>query len=380
MALTPAQRVQLLSYPHVKLESVRCDLLDIDGTLLDEIGDEVSSLAIRYTRVPNGAHRSIAMTTTKEMVWGRHQVLPYITISGAGLVDVDVPLGRYVTTRAPLDRGMAPREFNVTGMDLLDLINQPLVRAFTALAGTTPITSYAEQLIFSRGVRDIRLDPTRVDTLSEPRTWTITESLTVLDVTNALLGSISYDDLAMSNLGVAEAGPIIPVTSRPIAWTYDADADDSTVVQGEGHLEYDRTQAHNVWLFYTDALDREGPITQDDGIYLVQNDHNGPSSITALGLAYPAPPLRLDAVSHADLVAQGDRIVAEEMMDQTRLVLETDANPYHRHGDVVQVIDSHSGINGRFLLDEWQMIVLTENNPAMTMNHSMINIEGGPSR
>jgi hypothetical protein len=371
MLSSHAERMTLLEAPHVKLESLRCDLLDVDGTRLDEFGDEISAMSISYAR-SEPINRSITMTTTRELHWGRHRVAPYITISGGGLVDEDIPLGVFATTRAPRDRDADPRQFQVTGFDLLYLVDWPLISAFTARAGTTTVLEYVEQLIASRGVTSIALDPSRAaDLLSESRTWAFTEGKTTLDVVNDLLGNVGYDTLSMTTTGVAVAGPILHCGQRPSMWTYDADSPTSSVAVGVGDYDDDCTSTPNHWTFYLDEVDRTTPISEGDGIYVVQNDHDGPCSIVERGGVFPAEPVRVEALTQADLVAQGDKIVAEEKHAQQRLTLETDLNPYHDNRDVVSVVDSHLGVEGRFLVDEWQMDVF-----GMTMSHTLAKTVG----
>jgi len=370
--LSHAERVALLEAPHLELVSLRCDLLDIDGTVLDEFGDEISAMSISYAR-SEPINRSVTMTTTRELHWGRHRVAPYITItSSSGLMDEDIPLGVFATTRAPRDRDADPRVFQVTGFDLLYLVDWPLIAAFTARAGTTTVLEYVEQLINSRGVSDVRLDPARLaDVLVESRTWAFTEQLSTLDVINELLGNVGYDTLSMSTTGVAVAGPILHCGQRPSMWTYNADSDTSSVVVGAGDYDDDCTSTPNHWTFYIDEVDRATPITEGDGIYTVQNVSEGPCSIVERGGVFPAEPVRVEALTQADLVAQGDKVVAEEMHAQQRLTLETDLNPYHDHRDVVSVVDSHLGVDGRFLVDEWTMDVF-----GMTMSHVLAKTVG----
>ena len=371
--LSHVERVALIEAPHLKLERLRCDLIDIDGSVIDEFGDQVSSLSINYERTGR-VNRMVSMTTTRELHWGRHRVAPYITISSSsGLMDEDVPLGVFATTRAPRNREADPREFQVTGYDLLYLVDWPLIEPFTARAGTTTVLEYVAQLISSRGVNAVGLDPSRADLLGETRTWAFTEQHTTLDVINDLLGNVGYDTLAMSTTGVAVAGPILHCGQRPSLWTYDADSDTSSVVVGAGDYDDDCTSTPNHWTFYIDSVDRATPISEGDGIYVVQNDSDGPCSIVERGGVFPAEPVRVEALTQADLVAQGDKIVAEEMHAQQRLTLETDLNPYHDHRDVVHVVDSRLGIDGRFLVDEWSMDVFDMSmrmTLAMTIHHT----------
>jgi hypothetical protein len=371
--LAHADRVALIEASDLALDALRVDLLDVDGSKLDEIGDQVSALEVKYIR--NGpVQRSIVMTTTAELVWGRHRVAPYATISGGGLVDVDVPLGVYQTTYAPLQRGMQPREFVCNGFDLLYLAEWPLIAAFTALAGTIPVVDYAEQLLSSRGLHQIRLDKTRTDVLTEPRSWTITEGKTTLDVINALLAMVGYEAVSMTVDGVAVSGPIVTAVQRPTAWVYDSESPTSSIVVDAGQLEEDPTKVPNVWTFYIDEVDRTTPIKEGDGMYTVHNASDGPASIAARGNTFPAEPIRVDAVTQADLEAQGDKIAAEQMRGQGKLHLETDANPYHQHRDVVYVNDPDTGIAERFMCDEWNMTVTEQNGPGMTMDHTLIRV------
>lgn len=366
--VTQADRVALIEADRVTVE-FQVDVLDDRNRLVGSI--DADNVIIRHDTNTN-VHRSIEMITESELDWPVQRVRPVVTITSARWTDT-VPLGVFMLTD-PVPEPTEPVTWSVAGFDLLYLLDQRLTAPVSYPAGQ-PILTAIRQVLTTRGIFTDRIDNSRaLDTLSEPRVWTIEFDGTYLTVVNDLLAMVGYEQLAMTAEGDAAAAPKILADQRPIAWRYDAQAPTSIVDDDNRGYETRNTDAPNFWLFWRSDVERDDPPVIGDGLYAVENASIGPSSQDARGglIIRSRNDGPIEASSQADLETNADAIVASEIQSAATYRFTTDANPYHKHLDVLECIDRTFGIAGRFRHTSWELNLLDR-----VMAHETTSVIGG---
>lgn len=204
---------------------------------------------------------------------------------------------------------------------------------------TTCLDAVRTVIDVAGGGAPLLIDGTQqVAVLPGPMVWALTESnpATWLDVCNDLLDAVGYGRLWVDQDGNYRSQPYIPPEQRQVEWTHDL-ADPKTNLVGP-----DRTSDQDVW----DAPNRWrgvrlGMATQPiegDGIYTVDNLATGPSSQQSVGRVRRKT-VFLNAVDQAALVAQVDRLVAEDTAAARTITLQLDPLPIAGHLDVVRYLD-----------------------------------------
>jgi hypothetical protein len=359
MSLTPAEDVDL-----------RIEVLNREGQVIDEI--DVDECKVRHDAKAD-VHRSVQLATTSRLEWQTQRVKPWVRVTSPALgLTEEVPMGVFVLTH-PTPDDSNPPTFTVTGYDLLYLLDQKLIEPVTQPTGQ-PVILSAKQVLGSYGQIQDRIDPSRAsDVLSEPKVWPVEFDGTALDVANDFMSMIAYDELYMSDEGEAHSSPIIPLDQRPTKWRYDAQF--STLVDDEGRsLDEDYTDAPNYWVFWSANVVRDDPPVVNDGLYIVRNEIIGPASISARGgtIVRSDNDGPIESITQDDLVANGNRIVQEELYAVTAYAWSTDVNPYHGHNDVLEIIDRDYGFASRCHHVSWEMDVL-----GRKMDHVAHAILGG---
>ena len=366
--VTVADRVALIEADRVDVD-LRIDVLDGTNRLVGTV--DADNAIIRHDTNTN-VHRSVELITADELDWPVQRVRPVVTVTSRLWTDT-VPLGVFLLTD-PQPEPTEPVTWTVAGFDQLYLLDQRLTAPVSYPTGQ-PVLDAVRQVLTLRGVFTDRIDNSRgADTLTEPRVWTIEFDGTYLDVVNDLLAMIGYEQLSMTGDGDAVSSPKIPADQRPVAWRYDAQAATSIVDDDGRAYETRNTDAPNYWLFWRSDVERDDPPSIGDGLYARQNDGLGPSSIDARGglIIRSSNDGPIEASSQADLEANADAIVANEIQAAAVYRFTTDANPYHEHLDVVECVDRTFGVAGRFRHTSWELNVSER-----IMTHEVTSIVGG---
>lgn len=178
----------------------------------------------------------------------------------------------------------------------------------------------------------------QVAVLPGPMVWALTESqpATWLDVCNDLLDAVGYGHLWVDQDGNFRSEPFVPPEQRQVQWTFDLGDPRTNLVGPDRVADQDVWKAPNRWRGI-----RRGMATmpvEGDGIYTVNNAATGPASQASLGRVRTKT-VYLDAVDQAALVAQVDRIVAEDTTATRTVTLSVDPLPIAGHLDIVRYVD-----------------------------------------
>lgn len=331
LTLTDAQRA-LLTADGVEV-SAGLDLLDTSNRFVEDISDDLVGGEVERNNYAS-VHGSCRLALLRSLAWGRDRVRPWMEVGGERF-----NLGVYVLTTPDTKRGEEPATYDVTGYDLLHLLQDGPGDTYVVTAGTTYLTA-VQAVVTASGIgATVRLDGTgQATTLPTDMVWCLTEDgPSWLRIINDLLASIGYRSLWANHDGELRSAPYSAPSSRPVEWVFDTSDAATNLVGEERTLTEDVWGRPNWWRFV-----RKGTATQPTegaGLYTVQNVSDGPTSQDSLGRTVRKV-VYLDAADQASLVAQGDRIVAEDKQVARRFEIEVDPLPIAGHFDVVQLIDA----------------------------------------
>lgn len=365
---TLADRVALIEADRVDV-TLTVEVLDDRNRVVGTV--DADNVIVRHDTNTN-VHRSIELITGEELDWPVQRVRPKVTVASRRWIDT-VALGVFVLTD-PVPEPTNPVTWSVAGFDLLYLLDQRLVAPISYPQGQ-PVLAAVRQTLIGQGIFTDRIDNSRAaDTLGEPRVWSIEFDGTYLTVINDLLAMIGYEQLSMTATGEAISYPKVPADQRPIAWRYDAQSPTTIVDDDNRGYETRNTNAPNFWLFWRSDVERDDPPEVGDGLYLRQNDAQGPSSIEARGglIIRSSNDGPIEATSQSDLQVNADAIIASEIQAAAVYRFTTDANPYHEHLDILECVDRTFGVAGRFRHSAWELDV-----SARIMNHETTSVVGG---
>lgn len=315
--------------------SAGCDLIDASNVFVDDISDDFDGGSISHDNYAT-VHGSCRLSITRALTWGKDRVRPWMTVGG-----VRFNLGVYVLTTPDTKRGEEPITYDVTGYDLLHLLQDGPGDTYTVVAGTT-YTQAVRDVITASGIgARVLLDGTRQDaTLPATRVWALTgDGPSWLSVVNDLLREIGYDGIHADEDGNLRSGPFQDPAVAPSEWTFDTSDPRTNIVHEDRTETEDVWGAPNHWRFVRSRMDTQ-PV-EGDGIYAVTNQSDGPTSIDSLGRTVRKV-VFLDAADQATLEAQGDKIVTEDRQVAHEFDLTVDPLPAMGHRDVVTLVDAGS--------------------------------------
>lgn len=328
--LTTEQVDLLLTGPDIE-RNHGAELLDDSNAVIEDLGEDVKPWTVTYSS-GNGEeiHGGLSIPLTRGLDWGAARVRPYMDLSH-GAITGRFYAGVYVLTTPDTQHGRDPIVYNVTGKNLLYLLDRQIGETYVLAAGLTYLDAL-RQVITDAGLTiPVRLDGTRQDAvLPATRVWCI-GSTRWIDVCNDLMQEIAYTDLYCNEVGTFRAQPIEPVENRPPEHRFDT-ADESTDLVDADYTEtQDRHGAYNTWTFVRRNMAYQ-PVA-GDGLFIYP-----PPVGTPADEIRPAPLQVIEAADQAALEAEGLRIVAADKRVERRFTISVDPLAIAGHRDVVDFV------------------------------------------
>lgn len=347
-ALADAAVRSLLTAASIQV-SAGLELLDSSNRLVEDISDDLVGGEVARNNYA-AIHGTCTLSLTRELAWGRDRVRPYMVLSD-GITEARFNLGVFVLTTPDTRRGEELATYEAQGYDLLHLLQDGPGDTYVVTAGTTYLAA-VQSVITASGIgATLRLDGSGQSTaLLSDMVWCLTSSGTSwLRIINDLLAAIGYRGLWANQDGELRSEPYQAPAVRPVEWSFDT-ADAATNLVGEDRtLAMDVWGAPNWWKFVRNGMATK-PV-DGDGIYFPAANASDPASTTLGRLRRKV--VFLDAANHASLVAQGDKIVAEDRQVARRFELSVDPLPIAGHFDVVQFVDA--GSSDKCQVSSWSL-------------------------
>jgi len=344
--------VDLIEAPVVQV-GAGLDLLDSSGVWVADISADLTAAGSVITRnMANKIHGTAKLTISRELAWGKDRVRPWVELSADGQTTTRWNMGVYLMTTPQRNAGETPPTFSVDGYDLLTVLDTPYGATFSAAAGTVPLTLIATMLSTAGIVNAIDLTAI-ASTLpaGSPMVYPIAQENTTLKIINDLLGRVGYGPLWIDRDGRARSAPLVARSSVSPMWAYSTSSPTTSVgEQRTGTADF--FAAANRWVFIRDDPGLAAP-SEGAGIYTVVNSTDGPTSVDGRGRTITKV-VKLQAVTHAALVTQGDQVVEADKRLASAVAVNVGPNPGHWHDDTVTFDDPDLGVSGLFAVTEWR--------------------------
>ena len=353
-ALTSTQITDLIEASTLTVEA-GCEVVNAAETEVDDVSDVLQA---EGSVVERGNYRNIHGLTrlrfTEQLEWGSERVRPFMTLSAGG-VSARFDLGTYLLTIPHEPIGESPATFEVEGFDKGLLLDQPIGETYYIQAGSG-YTFWVEEVLRAAGVPVAQqvIDQSAIaKVLPQDRTWLMSEENTYRRVLADLCDAINYRAVWFDWAGRARVEPYESPANRAEEWTYDAQS--ASTILGEVRDEHaDYTDAPNKWVFAVNDPLETFPV-EGDGLYIVENQSDGPTSIDARGrtiMARPVP-ITIDAADHDSLVARAAQQVDRDKRLYRDFRFSTGPNPLHWHFDVCRLVDSDTGLDMKLAWRSW---------------------------
>jgi len=350
-AFTAAQIRSLITGDSLEV-SAGLELLDSSNNFVEDISDDLDGGEISRSNFAD-VHGTCKLDIVRELAWGKDRVRPYMTLAN-DLISARFNLGVFVLTTPETSRIDNVITYEAQGFDLLYLLQSGPSDTYVATSGTTYLTAVQDVLTVSGVGVGLQLDGTgSATTLPVTMVWTLNPDAETswLSIINDLLGAINYRGLWANENGVFTSSPYAAPSTRAIEWTFDTSISTANIVGQERTLTSDVWAAKNWWRFVRKAMTVK-PI-EGAGIYTVTTASTGRPSISALGRTIKAPVQFLDAADQTSLVAQGDKIVANNQAISRSFTIEVDPLPIASHFDIVELIDA--GFTDKCQVTSWTL-------------------------
>jgi len=347
--LTEAQVRDLLTRDDITITG-GAELLDTSNRVVDDITDDLAAGVVDWDNRAT-VHGSVRLSLQRELAWGRDRVRPYLTLSH-GAVEARFNLGVYVLTAPDTKRGEDPVTYEVTGYDLLQLLQTGPADTWVAEAGT----SYLQAILDILDAADVGITvliggALGATYLPATRVWApLSPVPSWRRMIEDLLTEAGWEPPWCTPDGALTSRPIQTLVDRPVEWTLDT-TDPATNIVGEDRtLSIEAGDIANAWRFVRKGM--ATPPVEGDGIYTVQNAGDGPTSQVEAGRTIWKFVL-VDAADQTALIAQGDKTVAADMAAVRTITLQLDPLPIMGQDDVFMYTDG--GTSEKVQAATWQI-------------------------
>jgi len=320
------------------------ELLNDDLSFADDVSSWLAGGSVLRQNYAD-EHLSASLHLTYGLPWERTRLRPYVTLTD-GATSVRCDLGVVVPKRPRDALGLTPTTYEVSCTDLIVRLRREIETDFTYPAGTD-VLAEVRTILAAQGLPAPLFDGEATGkTLAYPMPFEVVENdvPTWLRVVNRLLASIGYRSLYLDGQGRPRSGPYAAPVTRPVEWTFDAQAPDRIVDTRSVSREVEAVDAPNVWRFYQRG---NATPTEGAGLYVVTNQSDGPNSIDAVGRN--ASTRWLDAVDQAALIAQGNRAVDSDRRRLTVYRVNTSPFPVFGHFDIYRYVDTRLNTDAKIL-------------------------------
>lgn len=350
--LTAAQMVALIQDSPAMTVDGGLELVDVNLNMTEDISSFLSSGEVSRGYY-NTLHGTATLGLGRELDWGAAMIRPYVTLSDS-TVTARVNMGVYYTDSPKKDLGKSLPTHDVSCLDRLSILADPVGDAFSIDAGTNYLDT-VETLLLTLGVAagTYVIDQTQGDVVApSSRAWMFEDGLTWLLIINDLLGAVGYSGIWTDWNGRLRCEPYISPRERGPEWAYTAEGSTS-MLKPDRTVERNFTDAPNRWVFYrTNNVEGPSPV-EGNGMYTYENISTGDTSIEARGNRIKTKPVGLDVADHASLVARAQSIIDADMAVPTKVTVGLSPNPLHWHGDRVWLNDPANGAPVDAVVTRW---------------------------
>lgn len=332
-------------------------LINLNLEVLDDVSDFLSAGTVSRSNFAD-LHGTANLSLDAPLDWGNSIVRPYMTLTGpisstaTELTAMRFYLGAYFTDTPEEDMAQLPPTFDVTGYDILSILDDPIGDDYSVDTGVSYLAR-VEEILQLRGITQYVIDQDAYASLvTSPKVYTLDENPTWLHVVNDLLAGVGYRGIWTDWNGAFHCGVYTSPSQRSPEWFMTADVENTLLTQRRKRSR-DFYDAPNRWVFYQSNVTEEQPV-DGSGRYEYTNASTGETSVEARGgRTITKAPEGVDVASQAALVAYATRIIDGDMQIPTKISIETAPFPLAWHMDVYAVSDPLIGAAVNVLSQSW---------------------------
>ncbi len=323
------------------------ELIDLDLTVIDpDIGQWMTACSVSRSNFAT-IHSECKLSISTDLPWGNAIVRPYQTLTGttsptdAELTTMKFYQGAYFLDVQEEDLSEVPSVFDVQGLDILSILDDSIGDDYSIDTGVLYLAR-VEEILLSRGISRYHIDQDAWDkAAAAPKTYSLDEDPTWLQVVNDCLAAIGYQGIWTDQLGEFQVRAYTTPSARAPEWVLTADVENTLLTQRRKRSR-EFYGAPNRWVFYQSNVTEEQPV-DGDGRYEFTNETAGETSVEARGRVITAKPQGVDVADHDSLVAYAQRVIDADMQIPTRFSIETAPLPTAWHMDRYLVSDPQIG-------------------------------------
>lgn len=304
-------------------------------------------------------HGSATFTLDQPLDWGSSLVRPYMTLTGqtsptSALTTMKFYQGVFFTDSPSTDTGQMPYTHDVTGYDILSILDDAVGDDLTIDVGVDPLDQ-VEEILTSRGVRVYSIDRDAAGSLiTSPIVYAMSDNVTWLTVVNDLLAYVGYQGIWTDWNGVFRAQVYHTPADRGSEWLLTADIADTLITQRR-KISKDFYNAPNRWVFYRSNNTDSTQPTDGAGRFEYVNQYVGETSVEARGGRILSKVVGVDAVDQNALVSRAQITIDADTQIPTAFEVEIAPLPLAWHFDKYTVNDPALGPLQDVLGSKWAL-------------------------
>jgi hypothetical protein len=325
----------------------------IGGTANLQLDPEMWAYLGNNSLIPPWAAPGSVPTLGMGLYWGnpRTRLRPYMTLTAPGLVAAKFYQGVYVPASPSTQMDTIAPEYNVSCFDQTSILDIPIAQSYSYAAGTNVFFAIGQIFqLLGQAAMGYESYPFlnqnmfgNYKNMPVAMSWTIDSGSTYLDIINALLNSIGYNNLWCDCYGTFQMTPWVSPLQLGSQWTFDATNQNQNIIDPTGTWSPQFWQIPNYWVFVQNGL-TDAPVI-GTGLYTVTNQSNGPCSIDKQFGRVLTSYHALDVNSNPDLITQGNQIVFNEAALMETFNVNTSPLPIAGHQDVVTFVTNNIEAN-----------------------------------
>ena len=297
-------------------------------------------------------HGAGTLQVTRPLEWGWQVIRPYMTITD-GIRTARFNLGAYFTNTPQRVTGETPPTWEVVCYDLLYRLDKTVGGSYSVAKGTL-ILERVEDILTARGYTLYLIDQSRAaDVTPDAKTWAMDTSVTWLTIVNDLLGMVGYQGIWSDWNGYMRCQPYQRPLDRGYEW-YLA-ADQYSILDPVARVEFDYHDAYNRWVGIRQNNPEDAAPVEGNGVYTLENQSVGPTSIEARGGMVNTRQESFDIVSQADLITAVNTMADADMSVPTTISTTTGPLPLAWHFDRYLVDNPELGVPTEVLNTNWRL-------------------------
>lgn len=356
-----ARLIGMARMPHESEYQPQLFLAAVDGSLRDDLTSSLlrggSDGVVWDSTAAVPGNLTVTLDASRALVWGGDVVAAYQLVRNheynlANGLDPATwwrfPIGHYVATSPGFTDLDASDQREVTGFDKNYLLQNQLSDTMSWDAGTQYVilvrNAFQAAGLVTSYLSEVCDYPAGADwatkTLPAPVSYGMDGQTTYLDIVNEQLKASGARPIYTQPTGRWQVALTPTAATQALRWRWaaspgttvtDLDLDTKVVIGHTSQYQGDVWNVPNQWVFIQDGLTFD-PV-EGSGQYTVNNTTLPPSDQTTVGRVVRATYL-LQASTQADLVTQGDEIVATQISQAERINFQTAPWPIAGHFDV----------------------------------------------